>query len=175
MERGSYLSMLRATEASLAVMEYCQRPFRLVQEGLTICGRGYSGSTLDGLTCFAHRVLISVGFIFQPCWAAPLNGCRKPRANTCNNFFIILFLIGRNIRAKFFLLAGLTEILLRIGISACTHHGFASGIIQLQSAFEIPVFGVYSFCHPDRCGLSFSGNVRKNCRCRSAASLPISL
>src|SRR5215472_14510261 len=35
----------------------CQTPFRFIQFERTICGRGYSGRTLVGFTCWAQSVI----------------------------------------------------------------------------------------------------------------------
>src|ERR1700730_635397 len=63
--------------ASLAVIAYCQRPFRFIQLGRTICGRGYSGHTFWRLTDAAQRVGIETGCIFQSCATASL-AMRRP-------------------------------------------------------------------------------------------------
>src|SRR5665647_973627 len=54
-----------SSASDLASIVYCQRPLRLCQSLLCICGLGYSGNMFLGFTLSAHCVVIRPGTIFQ--------------------------------------------------------------------------------------------------------------
>src|SRR3954453_20628692 len=56
---------LSGLAASFAVTSKSHSPFKFIQSLRTICGRGYSGSTLSGRTSLAQRVISGEGAGFQ--------------------------------------------------------------------------------------------------------------
>ena len=61
-------------EASLGVIAKSHSPLRLSQSLRTICGRGYSGRALSGVTSFAQRVISGPAAGFHASSAASANG-----------------------------------------------------------------------------------------------------